>query len=141
MTEYITQEQALAFAMKHGDVVAEKNGRKDFCFDDYGVRDICNAAIQAYIDSQPESYNMMSWNAGFAEAKRLDKNKELDRIARDSQPKPASVEEIMGLVVAHESAAINSDENPSGLLHSRTLIKNAITQQAQALAQALAQTI
>jgi hypothetical protein len=51
MTTYITQEQAVALAMKHGDVVAERNGRKDFCFDDYGVRDLCNAAIQAYRDS------------------------------------------------------------------------------------------
>ena len=58
---------------------------------------------------------------------------------KDSQPKPASVEEIMGLVVAHESAAIASVESPADLMYSRVAIKSALLKQAEALAQALAE--
>lgn len=122
MTTYITQEQALKLAKKlHA---ATKTDYQAYA----------NAVIQHYKDSQPESYNMMSWNAGFAEARRIDKNKELDRIAQDSQPKPASVEEIMELAdrYSHARDMLNVDVD-----EYRLELSQAITQQAEALAQAL----
>jgi hypothetical protein len=113
MSEHITQEQAVALAMKRGDVLADRNGRKDFCFDDYGVHALCNAAIQHY---------------------------------KDSQPRPASVCEIMELVGDYWDAAYK--EGTESRIHDTplgdaqfilTAICQAVIRQAEALAQALAE--
>ena len=94
MTEYITQEQANEIALKiFNQKKAERKPPTN--------HEICNAAIQHHIDSQPES---------------------------------ASVEAIMGF-----ARAVILSDSTSEYDASMTTLRQAITQQAEALAQALAE--
>jgi hypothetical protein len=58
---------------------------------------------------------------------------------KDSQPKPASVEEILGLMYAYAKAIIMGEHSTIDPAHARSNLRQAITQQAEALAQALAE--
>jgi hypothetical protein len=112
MTEYITQEQSELLAKKHAREVYKSEGVYDaMTVPLAALPALCNAAIQHYKDSQPKpaSVEVMTWN-------------------QMSQ----SADFLNGLPMRHvPAAALMTIEIKE--------LRRAITQQAEALAQALAE--